>query len=89
MSLASKVIKNAARRGWTRVVSRFGARFVSGMADTSADAPDAHFEPKRNLYERMQRGEVDETGHESPAAEPEPEQEHGHSHDHGHSHGHE
>jgi hypothetical protein len=39
-------------------MDRVGGKFVAGFADTSSDAPDAHYEPKRNLYAQMQAEEA-------------------------------
>ena len=93
MSITSRLFKNVVKKASTKVMDRVGGRLVSGMADTSADAPDAHFVPKRNLYEQMQKGEVDSAGRKLNVAAPEEEEDeanedHGHSHSHGHSHDH-
>ena len=88
MSLPSRLLKNVAKKGWTKVMDRVGGRLVSGMADTSADAPDARFEPKRNLYEQMQQGKVDSSGRSTEVAEESADDDHDHSHSHGHSHDH-
>jgi hypothetical protein len=53
-SIAGRMVKTAARRAWTRFMDRVGGKLVSGIADTSSDAPDARYEPKRNLYAQMQ-----------------------------------
>jgi hypothetical protein len=45
-----------AKKAMTRFMDRVGSKVVSGMADTSADAPSAHFEPKRDLYRQMKEG---------------------------------
>ena len=71
MSLASKAVKRLTQRVWTKFMDRVGGRLVSGMADTSADAPSAFHKPKRDVYSKMKAEEEAEAGHE---------------HDHGHSH---
>ena len=38
--------------------ARSTQHFVAGIADTSSDAPDAHYKPKRNLYAQMQEQEA-------------------------------
>ena len=53
-SIAGRIVKVAARRAWTRFMDRVGGKVVAGMADTSSDAPDARYPPKRNLYAKMQ-----------------------------------
>ena len=57
-SIAARMFKTTARRAWTRVMDRVGGKFVAGIADTSSDAPDAHYKPKRNLYAQMQEEEA-------------------------------
>ena len=57
-SIAGKMVKTAARRTWTRFMDKVGSKFVAGIADTSSDAPDAHYKPKRNLYAQMQEQEA-------------------------------
>lgn len=99
MGFGRKLLKGAAKRAATTLMDRVGGRFVSTLGDTSSDAPSAAFEPKRNLYEQMQRGEVDEAGRAIPSegsdegagaeeAGEEEEVDHGHSHGHSHSHDH-
>ena len=55
-TIAGRIVKVAARRAWTRIMDRVGGKVVAGMADTSSDAPDARYPPKRNLYAQMQAG---------------------------------
>ena len=52
------MVKTAVRGAWTRFMDKVGSRFVAGIADTSSDAPDAHYKPKRNLYAQMQEQEA-------------------------------
>jgi len=42
-----------ARKAVTRLMDKVGGRLVSGMADTSSDAPASRFKPKRDLYAKM------------------------------------
>ncbi len=42
-----------ARKAVTRLMDKVGSRLVSGMADTSSDAPASRFKPKRDLYAKM------------------------------------
>ena len=58
-SIAGRMMKTAARKGWIRFMDRGGSKVVAGFADTSSDAPDAHYAPKRNLYAQMQQQELD------------------------------
>ena len=34
-------------------MDKVGSKIVAGMTDTSSDAPNAYYTPKRNLYESM------------------------------------
>jgi hypothetical protein len=56
------------KRFWVKVMDRVGGQFVSGMADTSSDAPSAGYTPKRKLYEQMKQASEEAA--------------HGHDHDH-------
>lgn len=69
MAAATRILKRAARRAATKLMGKFGQRLVSGLADTSSDAPAAIFEPKRDLYSKM-KDEADKA------------HDHGHDHDH-------
>ena len=73
MSLATRAVKKLTQRIWTRLMDRVGGRLVSGMADTSADAPSAFHKPKRDVYRKMK-------AREEMAAE----EAHDHDHDHEH-----
>ena len=48
-SIAGRLAKKAV----TRLMDRVGGKLVSGMADTSSDAPDSRFKPKRDLYAKI------------------------------------
>lgn len=92
MSTASRILRRAAKRTATKLMDKFGQRLVSGMADTSSDAPNAAYAPKRDLYSKMKDGGGDAP---APAAEPPAaaapapaDDGHGHDHGHGHSHDH-
>jgi hypothetical protein len=52
MSLASTLLRRVTRRVWVRVMERAG-KLVGRWVDTSADAPDARFAPKRDVYRTM------------------------------------
>ncbi len=70
-SIVGRMLKTAARRVWTQIMDRVGGKFVAGFADTSSDAPDARYQPKRNLYAQMQAespaGHKESTGNEESA----------------------
>ena len=43
-----------------KVMSRYGEKIVSSLGDTSSDAPNKFSEPKRNLYEELEKeGRID------------------------------
>ncbi len=49
-ALVKNLARATARRFYHRLMDRVGGRLVAGMADTSADAPSAFYEPKRDVY---------------------------------------
>ena len=67
-SIGGRMVRTAARRVWTRFMDKVGSKFVAGIADTSSDAPDAQYRPKRNLYAQMQE-EAAATEDEDPGSE--------------------
>ena len=84
-ALASRLLRRASKKASERVMSLIGGRLVSGMADTSSDAPSGGFQPKRNRYAEMQAEKEAERARARAEAS---EQDHSHSHSHGHDHGH-
>ena len=60
-SLAGRMAKGMAKKAVTRFMDRVGGQVVSGMTDTSSDAPDARFKPKRDLYSKMVSDDSEET----------------------------
>jgi hypothetical protein len=38
-----------------KVMSRYGEKIVSSLGDTSSDAPNKFSEPKRSLYEELEK----------------------------------
>src|SRR5690606_33558804 len=54
MGIARTLLGKAGRGLWLRVMNRAG-RLVGRVVDTSADAPDYNYKPKRDLYEKMQQ----------------------------------
>lgn len=95
-ALAKRLFRRASKKASERFMSRIGGGLVSGMADTSADAPSGGFQPKRNRYAEMQAekaaardaARASQPAPASEASPPEAAHDHGHSHEHGHSHGH-
>ena len=50
MSFVIKITKKLLRQSFTRFLDRVGSKVVSGMADTSSDAPNSFHKPKRQVY---------------------------------------
>ena len=57
MKLIQRILKTLVRRASTKFMDRVGSKVVSGMTDTSSDAPSAFYEPKRDHYEKMKNEE--------------------------------
>lgn len=53
MKFLIKFATKALRKGMTKVMDRLGSKLVSGMTDTSSDAPNAFHKPKRDVYSSM------------------------------------
>ncbi|HJN74309.1 MAG TPA: hypothetical protein QGF58_10290 [Myxococcota bacterium] len=51
--IGRKLLKNAMKGVYTRLMDKVGGKVVAGMADTSSDAPDAYYAPKRDKYREM------------------------------------
>jgi hypothetical protein len=51
MGLARNLLKGVK----DKLMSRYGERIVSNLGDTSSDAPNKFSEPKRQLYEEMEK----------------------------------
>lgn len=79
MSNSSGAGRSLGQRVWTRLMDKVGGRVVSGIADTSSDAPNAFHRPKRDLYRQME--EEKEKARQERAGQG---QSHGHDHDHDH-----
>ena len=69
MAKSGGIFGRVAKKAVTRLMDKVGGKLVSGMADTSADAPSARFEPKRDLYSQMQEDESGSDGEPSGDAE--------------------
>ena len=51
--LAKKLLKGAVKGVYTRLMDKVGGQLVAGMTDTSSDAPEAYYVPKRDVYREM------------------------------------
>ena len=52
MKILQRIIKTTIKRVGTKIMDKLGSKIVSGMADTSSDAPAASYKPKRDVYEQ-------------------------------------
>ena len=51
MNLVFRIGRTLLRRATTKFMDKVGSKVVARMADTSSDAPNAFYEPKRNHAE--------------------------------------
>lgn len=51
MNLLLRIGRTMIRRASTKFMDKVGSKVVSRMTDTSSDAPNASYEPKRNHKE--------------------------------------
>ena len=66
MSLVLKMTRKILKKTVTRFLDRIGSKFVSRMADTSSDAPNAFHKPKRQVYkDYVQQTNKPEKDHQS------------------------
>jgi hypothetical protein len=90
-ALFGRLIRRATKKASEKLMSTVGGGLVSGMADTSSDAPSGGYQPKRNRYAEMQaEAKAAEEARRRLAQDGEADHDRGHSHthDHGHSHDH-
>lgn len=83
-ALARRLLRRASKKTSERLMNLIGGKLVSGMADTSADAPSGGYAPKRSRYAEMQAEQEAERLRAREAAD----EDHGHSHSHSHGHDH-
>jgi len=53
MGITRRLLKAVVQSAYTKTMDKVGSKIVAGMTDTSSDAPNAYYTPKRNLYESM------------------------------------
>lgn len=51
MKIIRRILKTTIRRASTKFMDTIGSKIVSRMTDTSSDAPNAHYTPKRDVYD--------------------------------------
>lgn len=56
MAIGTRLLRQLGRRATDKFMDKVGSRLVSGMADTSSDAPNAFHKPKRDVYRHMRDG---------------------------------
>ena len=86
--MVTRVLGRMVKRSLTRVMDKLGGKLVSGMADTSADAPSASYAPKRDHYSQVLAAEEAARAAARAAKAAPPAHDHGHDHGHDHDHGH-
>jgi hypothetical protein len=73
MGITRRLLKAAVQSVYTKTMDRVGSKVVAGMTDTSSDAPNAYYTPKRNLYASMVEQEEGKKETSKPGAgEPTP-----------------
>ena len=60
MGIKRRLLKSAVQSAYTKTMDKVGSKIVAGMTDTSSDAPNAYYTPKRDLYESMVDEEKEE-----------------------------
>tara|TARA_B110000037_G_C16625636_1_gene304224 strand:+ start:34 stop:207 length:174 start_codon:yes stop_codon:yes gene_type:complete len=55
MKIFRKIITTTIKRFSTKFMDKVGSKIISGMADTSSDAPSASYKPKRDIYEQYKK----------------------------------
>lgn len=53
LRFTTRALRKGLAKFLNRVGDKFGSTIVSGMADTSSDAPNAFHKPKRDVYSSM------------------------------------
>ena len=69
MGIKRRMLRAAVQSAYTKAMDKVGSRVVAGMTDTSSDAPNAYYTPKRNLYESMVEEEEEEEKQEEKQEE--------------------
>ncbi len=63
MGIKRRLLKSVVQSAYTKTMDKVGSKIVAGMTDTSSDAPNAYYTPKRDLYESMVDEENEEAKH--------------------------
>ena len=53
MGVTRNLLKNAVKSVTTKLMDQVGGKLVANITDTSSDAPDAYYTPKRNKFAEM------------------------------------
>ena len=53
MGITRRLLRAVVQSAYTKTMDKVGSKIVAGMTDTSSDAPNAYYTPKRDLYESM------------------------------------
>ena len=65
MGVTRNLLKNAVKSVSTKLMDRVGSKVVANVTDTSSDAPDAYYTPRRDRYAAMVAEENAEKAKES------------------------
>jgi len=65
MGITRRLLKAAVQSAYTKTMDKVGSKVVAGMTDTSSDAPNAYYTPKRNLYEKLVEEESKQSDEET------------------------
>ncbi len=53
MSVTRNLLRGALKSVTTKLMDQVGSKVVANITDTSSDAPDAYYTPKRNKFAAM------------------------------------
>lgn len=65
MGITRRLLKAAVQSAYTKTMDKVGSKVVAGMTDTSSDAPNAYYTPKRNVYEKLVEEEANNAADEA------------------------
>ena len=58
MSVTRNLLRGALKSVTTKLMDQVGSKVVANITDTSSDAPDAYYTPKRNKFAEMVAAEA-------------------------------
>jgi len=66
MGVTRNLLKGAFKSVTTKLMDQVGGKLVANITDTSSDAPDAYYTPKRNKFAEMVAEEAAEDESNEP-----------------------